>query len=340
MGLALDGIWWTLRCAAVLLALSGAAVAETATAELHIPTCAQFLDIGQKWVGLDEAVAAEVLGLPLYKLSDDDIDRIDKSLRDCAHDAGSGDEKATFEEDRKQVPVLRAARNRVRRAFADFTSAKKNSQRKLEEIAAKLDALPASPASRGAVDDAQATVSAIFFELDQKRMRAQVKEPLVEDFPAYSEAMAALARKRRAYIVQEQNELVTNAAEALEQHRAEFERLSLPTQAQDAAIILQEIDAGRDVRWLTLRQWAALLLSNPENTSVKAEQQRPAGDPPILAFEIVRPGYSTAEFGFRLQGHDLLLVESGTDGDLDPIGSSKQRQEANSLLLDVVEPMR
>jgi hypothetical protein len=333
MGLALDAIWSTLRWVAVLLALSGAA--EAATAELHIPTCAQFLDIGQKWVGLDEAVAAEVLGLPLYELSDADIDRIDESLRDCAHDAGGSDEKATFEEDRKQVPVLRAARNRVRRAFADFTSAKKNSQRKLEEIAAKLDALPASPASRGAVEDAQATVSAIFFELDQKRVRAQVKETLVQDFPAYSEVMAAVARKRRAYILQEQNQLETNAAEALERHRAEFERLSLPTEAQDATIILQEIDAGKDARWLTLRQWAALLLSNHENTSVKAEQQRPAGDPPILAFEIVRPGYSTAEFGFRLQGQDLLLVESGTDGHLDPIDTSSERQEANSLLLAV-----
>jgi hypothetical protein len=336
MGLALDGIGSTLRCAAVLLALSGAA--EAATAELHVPTCAQFLDIGQKWVGLDEAVAAEVLGLPLYELSDDDIDRIDKSLRDCAHDAGSGDEKATFEEDRKQVPVLRAARNRVRRAFADFTSAKKNSQRKLDEMAAKLDAMPASPASRSAVEDARATVSAIFFELDQKRMRAQVKEPLAEDFPAYSAAMAALARKRRAYIVQEQNQLEANAAEALERHRTEFERLSLPTEAQDAAIILQEIDAGKDVRWLTLRQWAALVLNNPENTSVTAEQ--PAADPPILALEIVRPGYSTAEFGFRLQGRDLLLVESGTDGHRDPIGTSNQRQEANSLLLAVAVPER
>ena len=338
MGLAFDPIWSTLRCAAVLLALSGTATA--ATAELHVPTCAQFLDIGQKWVGLDEAVAAEVLGLPLYELSDADIDRIDKTLRDCAHAAGSGDEKATFEDDRKQVPVLRAARDRVRRAFADFTSAKKSSQRKLEDIAAKLNALPDSPASRGAVDDAQATVSAIFFELNQKRVRAQVKEPLAEDFPAYSDAMAALARKRRAYIAQEQTQLETNAAEALEQHRTEFERLSLPAEPQDAAIILQEIDAGKDVRWLTLRQWAALLLSNPENTSVKAQQQRPAGDPPILAFEIVRPGYSTAEFGFRLQGRDLLLVESGTDGHLGPIGTSNQRQEANSLLLAVVAPMR
>ena len=333
MGLAHDGIWSTLRCAAVLLALCGAA--KAAKAELHVPTCAHFLDIGKKWVGLDEAVAAEVLGLPLYELSDADIDRIDKSLRDCAHDAASSDDKAMFEEDRKQVPVLRTARNRVQRAFADFTSAKKNSQRKLEEIAAKLDALPASPASRGAVEDAQATVSAIFFELDQKRERAQVQEPLVQDFPAYSAAMAALAHKRRAYILQEQNQLEANAAEALEQHRGEFERLSLPTDVQGATIILQEIDAGNDVRWLTLRQWAALVLSNHENTSVKAEPQSSAGAPPILAFEIVRPGFSTAEFGFRLQGQYLLLVESGTDGHLDPIGTSDQRQEANNLLLAV-----
>jgi hypothetical protein len=49
---------------------------------------------------------------------------------------------------------------------------------------------------------------------------------------------------------------------------------------------------------------------------------------------------STVEFGFRLQGRDLLLVESGTAGHLDPIGTSNQRQEANGLLLAVVEPMR
>ncbi len=340
MGLAVDRIGSTVRCTVVLVALSGISPAEAATAEVHVPTCTQFLEFGKKWVGLDETVAAEVLGLPLYQLSDADIDRIDKSLRDCARNAGSGDEKAAFEEDRKQVPVLRAARDRVRRAFADFTSAKKSSQRKLEEIAAKLDALPATSASRSAVDDAQATVSAIFFELNQKRLRAQVKEPLVEDFPAYSQAMAALGRKRLAYIAQEQNQLETNAAEALEEHRSEFERLALPTEAQEATIILQEINAGKDVRWLTLREWAALVLSNRENTSVKAQQQRPAGDPPILAFEIVRPGYSTAEFGFRLQGRDLLLIESGTDGHLAPIGTSNQRQEANSLLLAVVEPMR
>ncbi len=321
------------RRAGLLLALCAVPTAGAAAAELRVPTCAQFIDYGQKWVGLDDVGAAQVLGVPLYALTDADIDLVDKSLRNCLSAAETADDKTLLRQDLNQVPTLRAARDRVRRALADFDSAKKEAQPKLEQIAGKLNAMPPSLRSRAAVEDAQATVSAIFFELEQKRLRAQVTQPLSDDFPAYSKVEAALARKRRAYAAQAQTQLLADAKDALEHHRPELERLGLPAEALDATIILKDIDAGRDVRWLTLRQWAALILSNPENTKVRVLPRDRASDADTLAIEVVRPGYSTAELGFRRQGGDLLVVESGVDGHLDAIDTPDQRQEANDLLL-------
>lgn len=329
------GLWQPLRRAGMLLALCIMPVPDAA-AELRVPTCAQFVGFGEKWVGLDEVVAAKTLGLPLYALTDDDIAQIDKTLRDCVNAAKTPDEKALLKEDLRQVPVLRTARNRVRRAFDDFTGAKEKSQRKLQQIADDLDGLPASPESRAAVADAEATVSALSFELDQRRRQAQVEQPLAENYPAYAAALAALGRKHRAYAAQAQAQLATDAAQALVAHRAEFDRLALPADAQGAPIILQGIDRGKDVRWLTLRQWAALLLSNGGNTSVTVRHGVPGGDPAILAIEVVRPGYSTAEFGFRLEGNDLLLVRGGIDGRLVDLDTPIRREEANRLLLAVV----
>jgi murein DD-endopeptidase MepM/ murein hydrolase activator NlpD len=319
----------------LLLALSTLPVQEAA-AELRVPSCAEFVDFGQKWVGLDERVAAETLGLPLYALTDADIALLAKSLRDCASATQNADERKLLQEDLQQIPVLRAARDRVQRALADFTAAKAKSERRLQQIAAQLDSSDASPASRSAVEDAEATVSAIAFELEQKRLRAQVARPLAEDDPAYGAALAALGRKHRAYAAQAQAQLVTDAAAALARHRGEFDRLALPPEAQGATIILQGIDAGSDVRWLTLRQWAALLLSNAGNTSVTVRHGLPGGDPSLLEIEVVRPGYSTAEFGFRLAGGNLLLVRSGVDGHLDGIDTPARRDEANRVLLAVV----
>jgi hypothetical protein len=320
-------------CLGLLLALCTPSAGARA-ADLHIPSCAQFVEFGEKWVGLDEAAAAEILGLPLYALTDADIARIDASLRDCIRSAQSDDDRTLLKQDLNQVPVLRAERDRVRRAFADFVSAKQKAEARLEQIAAKLDALPASPRSRGAVDDAQATVSAIFFELEQKRLRAQVKEPLTEDYPAYSRAMAALARKRQAFAAGARSELATEAGQALQQHRVEFERLALPADDQDATIVLEGIAGGKDVAWLTLREWAALVLGSPENTALNV-LRRDTDEGGMLAIEILRPGYSAAEFGFRRRGRQLLLVECGVNGQLAAIETANERQEANGLLIAV-----
>ena len=323
------------RRSGVLLALCAVPAANAAAVELRVPTCAEFVGYGQKWVGLDENAAAQVLGVPLYALTDADIDLIDKSLRNCVDAARTADEKAILLQDLKHVSTLRAERDHVRRAFAEFESAKKEAGPKLEQIAAKLDALSSGPKSRSAVEDAQATVSAIFFELEQKRLRAQVKEPLGEDFPAYSRAVAALARKRQAYAAEAQKQLLADAKDALERHRADLQRLGLPSEALDAAIILEQIDTGRDVRWLTLRQWVALLLSNPENTAVRVLPRAQDDRAGLLRIEVVRPGYSTAEFGFRQQELELHVVESGVDGHLAAIDTADRRRETNGLLLAV-----
>ncbi len=325
-------LWLT--CPALLG--TGLAPAARAEAPVHVPTCALFLDFGARWVGLDEAVAAEVLGLPLYALTDADIDLVAKGLQACLAKADTPEAKAVLEEDMKHMSSLTAARNRVRRAFADFQAAKKQAQPKLEQLAARIDDLPPTPRSRGAVDDAEATVSAIFFELEQKRLRAQVKQPLADDDPAYARAVAAIARKHEAYAEQARQEVLGMAQGALDQHGAEVARLDFPPAALDATIILQNIDAGRPVRWLTLRQWAALVFGNPENTALKVARGE-TGAPADIKIEVVRPGYSRAEFAFRQDGHDLLLVQSGVDGRLGDIDTLDKRREANDLLLAVVQ---
>ena len=319
-------IGWT----ALFVLVPGAAAA----AAIHVPSCAQFVEYGQKWVGLDEAFAAQVLGVPLYALTDADIALIEQTLRDCAHAAATAEERTLLEEDLRHVSLLRSARARVSRALADFDRAKKKAQPKLEQLAAKIDALPATASSRAAIEDAQATVSAIFFELEQKRLQAQVKAPLAEDYPPYSTVMAALARKREAYGAQAQKQLFTEAAEAMAQHGPEVERLGLPPAMRDAAIILEDIDAGRDVRWLTLRQWTALALSNSENTSVSV-LRHPHADSEPLIIEIVRPGYGRAEFAFRRERDQLRIVQSGLDGRLLDIDTPERRREAIILLLAV-----
>ena len=322
-------IGWTISALFVLV--PGA----TAAAGIRVPSCAQFVGYGQRWVGLDEAFASQVLGLPLYALTDADIALIEETLRDCAHAAATAEERTLLEEDLRHVSLLRSARARVRRAFADFDHAKKSAEPKLEQLAAKIDALPATASSRAAIEDAQATVSAIFFELEQKRLQAQVKEPLAEDYPPYATVMAALARKREAYGAQAQRQLFTEAAEAIAQRGPEVERLGLPPAMQDAAIILESVDSGKDVRWLTLRQWAALALNNSENTSVSVLRHAHAAESEPLVIEVVRPGYGRAEFAFRREQDQLRVVQSGLDGRLLDIDTPERRREAIALLLAV-----
>jgi hypothetical protein len=311
-----------------------AAIPASADSALRIPSCALFLDLGERWIGIDETAAAEVLGIPLYALTDDDIDRIAKSLQACASAAETPDAKAVLTAGAKQIPSLRAARNRVRHAFADYEAAKKRAQPKLEQIATRLDGIAPTPRNRSAVDDSEATMSAIFFELEQRRQRAQVKAPLSEDYPPYAVALAALARKHEAYAEQARQELLGLAQDALQRHHDDVSRLGLPAEALDAAIVLQAIDAGRTVRWLTLRQWAALVLDNPENTTVNIGHGN--GTTTGFTVEVVRPGYDTAEFAFRQDGQDLLLAESGVDGHLAGIDTPPKQREANDLLLAVV----
>lgn len=319
-------------CVAFGLGLSCATRAESA---VRVPSCAQFIDFGARWIGIDEAVAAQVLGVPLYALTDADINLVANGLQACIAAADTPETKALLQENVKHIPSLRAARDRVRHAFADFDAAKRAAKPKLVQLAARVDALPATPRSRGAIDDAEATVSAIFFELEQKRLRAQVTEPLTENYAPYAVAMAAIARKHAAYAEQEQEQLLGQAQGAFERQRAAFDRLGLPAEALEATIILQDIDAGKSVRWLTLRQWAALTLDNAENTDVKVEPRSRPGEAAAFTVEVVRPGYGTAEFGFRQDGRDLLLVQSGVDGKLADIAGPDKRREANELLVAV-----
>lgn len=155
-------------CAAgVLLATSadiGTYVAPALGAEptLRVPSCAQFVDFGARWVGIDEAAAARVLGVPLYALTDGDIDRIARSLQICLAAADTKQAAALLKEDVAHMPSLRAARDRVLRAFTEFAAAKKVAEPKLLRLAARIDALPTTPRARGALDDAEATVSAVF----------------------------------------------------------------------------------------------------------------------------------------------------------------------------------
>jgi hypothetical protein len=309
-----------------------------AASAVHVPSCALFLDFGARWVGLDEAVAAQVLGVPLYALTDADIDLVAKALQNCLAAADTPEAVAVLKEDMKHMSSLTAARDRVRRAFADFAAAKKQARPRLEQIAARLDSLPTTPRSRGAVDDAAATISAIFFELEQKRLRAQVAQPLAEDFPPYATALAALARKRGVYAEQAQEQLVSQAQEAIDRQHAEVNHLGLPAEAQDATIILEDVDGGKRVRWLTLRQWAALVFDNAENSAVKLIGRDRIGDTWSFAIEVVRPGYGAAEFGFRQDGRDLLLTQCGVDGKLGDVDTPDKRREANSLLEAVAKP--
>ncbi|MGO8915251.1 MAG: hypothetical protein ACLQJR_05035 [Stellaceae bacterium] len=328
--------WSAVRVLLLASLALGAGLPRTASA-VRIPSCAQFIDFGARWVGIDEAVAAQVLGVPLYTLTDADIDLIAKSLQNCLDAAGTPEEKTLLKEDVKHMSSLKAARDRVHRALKDFATAKQKARPKLEQIVARLDGLPTTPRSRGAVDDAEATISAIFFELEQKRLRAQVEQPLAEDYPPYGAALGALARRRQAYAEQAQKQLVAQAQEALDRHHAELDRLDLPAEAQDATIILEDIDVGKSVRWLTLRQWAALVLDNAENSEVKPVRRDHAGEAWSFAIEVVRPGYGTAEFGFRQDGRDLLLAQSGVDGPPGAIDTPDKRREANNLLLAVAK---
>jgi hypothetical protein len=302
-------------------------------AEMTAPTCAQIADFGRNWVGLDEERLSQALGVPLYQLTDSDIDRIKQTMERCLQASDKAEDGMVLSQEIKGIASLRAARDRVARAYGAFESALKKAGPKLEQLATKIDALPATPASRIAVDDAEATVSATFFELEQKRTRAQVSKTLADDFSPYAAAVAALARKHQAYAEAARHELVADAQEAYEKHRTEFDRLALPAAAQDATIILEGMDAGGDVRWLTLRQWTALVLGNPQVGSVQATAK--AGDGVVVEFAVIRPGYGPAAFAFRRDGRDLRLMLAAADGRAGDAPSLDDRRLANRLLIDV-----
>lgn len=306
---------------------------------LRVPSCEQFLQIGRRWVGIDQDRAAQMLNVPLSELTNDGIERIREALERCLKAAQSMDDKLLLQQDLRQIPDLRVARDHARRAMADFEAAKREARPRLERIATSLDAMAATPANRTSVNDAEANLSAVFFELEQMRLRAQVKTPLADDFPPYREAMAALMRKDEAYAEEARKELLARAEDAFERHRMEFDRLTLPLNAQDSAIILQGIGAAasKSVRWLTLRQWISLVLDNRATSAVNVPPSAADG---TFAVEVVRPGYGNAEFRFHEDGRDLLLSEVGEDGRLAAIATPEERRRANRLLLEVARSGR
>jgi hypothetical protein len=317
------------------------AVAPSAAAQdaLSVPSCELFLQIGRRWVGIDQERAAQVLKVPLSELTNDGIERIRQGLERCLKSAQSQDDKLLLEQDLKQIPDLRRARDRARRAMDDFAAAKRAARPRLERITASLEAMAATPANRTAFNDAEANLSAMFFELEQKRLYAQVKTPLTEDFPPYRDAMAALMRKDEAYAEESRKELLARAEDAFERHRTQFDRLALPLDAQDSAIILQGIGAAaaKSVRWLTLRQWISLVLDNRATSTVNVSPGAADGN---FVVEVVRPGYGNAEFRFHEDGRDLLLSEIGEDGRLAEIIAPEDRRRANRLLLEVARSAR
>jgi hypothetical protein len=321
--------------AALAVAIALAVPGSPASADpVNIPSCEQFVDFGRNWVGFDQNRVSHDLGLPLYQLTNSDIDHIAQATRDCLAAATTAKDKAILTDLLKQKGALTAARDRIRKAFSAFETAKTKSAPKLAQLTAKLDSLRGVPADRSAVDDAQAAISGIFFELDEKRNAAQVREPLTESFKPYMDALAAVARKRQALAESARLALVAQAEDAFGTRRAEFERLNVPEVAQDATIVLEGADAGSDVRWLTLRQWASLVLKNSGEGSLSLVQ---ADDPHLVELKIVRPGYGDVIFAFRQDGRDLRLARTRIDGVLHEIVTPDDRQQAVSQLVAVAK---
>jgi hypothetical protein len=321
--------------AALAIALALTVPGSSASADgVNIPTCKQIVEFGRNWVGFDQNRASRDLGVPLYQLTNSEIDRIAQAARDCLAAATNAEDKAILTDVLKQKGALTAARDRLRKVFSVFETAKKTATPKLAQITAKLDALRGAPADRSAVDDAQAAISGIFFELDDKRKAAQVREPLTESFKPYMDALAAVARKRQALAESARLALVAQAEEAFGAHRAEFERLNVPAVAQDATIILEGADAGSDVRWLTLRQWAALVLKVSGDGSLSLTK---SDDPQLIELKLVRQGYGDVVFDFRQDGRDLRLARTRIDGVLHEIVTPDDRQQAVSQLVAVAK---
>ncbi|HEV2547115.1 MAG TPA: hypothetical protein VGU20_07250, partial [Stellaceae bacterium] len=103
-----------LPLAALLLALlevAQLAALPPAAAQdaLSVPTCELFLQIGRRWVGIDQERATQVLKVPLSELSNDGIERIRQALERCLKIAQSQDDKLLLEQDLKQIHDLRRA---------------------------------------------------------------------------------------------------------------------------------------------------------------------------------------------------------------------------------------
>jgi hypothetical protein len=304
---------------------------------VNVPTCRQFIDYGRKWVGHDVDFVSRALGLPLYQLTNDDIDDIGQAMKRCLAVATTSDDKAILTDELKRKGSLTAMRDRVRRAFAAFESAKKQATPKLQEITAELDSLKGSSGDRAAFVPLQATISGIYFHLDEKRKTAQVSEPLGESFKPYMDAVDALARKRRSLDETARSALVAAAEEAFATYRAEFERLDVPEVSQDAAIVLEGADAGADIRWLTLRQWASLVLKNAGAKSFSQMRGDDSAAPALVAFKLVRSGYSDVIFTFHQDGRDLRLVRTRVGSALHEVVTPDDRQQAISLLISVAK---
>jgi hypothetical protein len=330
--------WTGAKRAALAVAIALAVPGPAAWADrINIPTCKQFIDYGRNWVGLDQDFVSRILGLPLYQLTNDDIDAIGQAMKRCLAGASTSDDKEILTDELKRLKSLTVTRDRVRRAFSAFESAKKQAAPKLQQITAKLDALKGGSADRAAVDEAQATISGIYFQLDEKRNSAQVREPLSESFKPYMDALDALARKRRGFAESARLALVAAAEEAFGTHHAEFERLGVPEVSQDAAIVLEGADAGADVRWLKLRQWASLVLKNAGADSLSLMRGDDPAAPALIAFKVVRPGFGDVIFTFRQDGRDLHLVRTRVDGVLHEVATPDDQQQAISLLISVAK---
>src|SRR5579872_3753808 len=159
------------------------------------PNCDELLQFSRRWIDTDERLAADAFGTPLYSITNDDLDRIGKTIHQCETNATGHDEKVLFDQGIKALPKLRAARDHAVKSYAAFAKESAKAEMRLTAIAAAIDKLPATQQSRAQLADLRNEAASINFRVNEQRSAAVGRNEKSDEFPPFRQVTIAALRK-------------------------------------------------------------------------------------------------------------------------------------------------
>src|SRR5579872_6200680 len=278
-----------------------------------------------------------VLPMRSRSSSNDDLDRIGKTIHQCETNATGHDEKVLFDQGIKALPKLRAARDHAVKSYAAFAKESAKAEMRLTAIAAAIDKLPATQQSRAQLADLRNEAASINFRVNEQRSAAVGRNEKSDEFPPFRQVTIAALRKESEIEDGLRQSRQAEAEASVTAQSTSFAKLNIADEVADKSIFLENPGGGGQ-RWLTLRQFVSLVMSKTGSDSVAFHKgSTNAGEEGGTIIDLMPPHGTSASFLFQSDGDTLVVKRLGQGGKRHDLNTPDDRSEANDLLQHAVE---